>query len=87
MEKYRKLLATIENATGEEFTEDERDALIRGASERDLVLSGLEETMVTAYHDMNRIRKEKGIVSLRTAGFILALERIAISYMDLGIFP
>jgi glutamate dehydrogenase (NAD(P)+) len=87
MEKYRKLLATIENATGEEFTDEERDALIRGASERDLVLSGLEETMVTAYQDMNRIRKEKGIESLRTAGFILALERIAISYMDLGIFP
>lgn len=87
MEKYRKLLSTIENATGEEFTEEERDALVRGASERDLVLSGLEETMVTAYQDMNRTRKEKGIESLRTAGFILALERIAISYMDLGIFP
>jgi len=87
MEKYRKLLGTIENATGEEFTEEERDALIRGASERDLVLSGLEETMVTAYQDMNRTRKEKGIQSLRTAGFILALERIAISYLDLGIFP
>jgi glutamate dehydrogenase (NAD(P)+) len=87
MEKYRKLLGTIENATGEEFTEEERDALIKGASERDLVLSGLEETMVTAYQDMNRTRKEKGIQSLRTAGFILALERIAISYLDLGIFP
>lgn len=87
MEKYRKLLGTIENATGEEFTEEERDALIKGASERDLVLSGLEETMVTAYQDMNRTRKEKGIQSLRTAGFILALERISISYLDLGIFP
>lgn len=87
MEKYRKLLGTIENATGEEFTQEERDLLIKGASERDLVLSGLEETMVTAYQEMNRTRKEKGIESLRTAGFILALERIAISYMDLGIFP
>lgn len=87
MEKYRKLMSTIENATGEEFTDDERDALIKGASERDLVLSGLEETMVTAYQDMNRTRKEKGIESLRTAGFILALERISVSYMDLGIFP
>lgn len=87
MEKYRKLLGTIENATGEEFTDFEKDELIKGASERDLVLSGLEETMVTAYHDMNRVRKEKNIQSLRTAGFILALERIAISYMDLGVFP
>jgi glutamate dehydrogenase (NAD(P)+) len=87
MEKYRKLLGTIENATGEEFTDFEKDELIRGASERDLVLSGLEETMVTAYHDMNKVRKEKNIQSLRTAGFILALERIAISYLDLGVFP
>jgi glutamate dehydrogenase (NAD(P)+) len=87
MEKYRKLLGTIENATGEEFTDFEKDELIRGASERDLVLSGLEETMVTAYHEMNKVRKEKNIQSLRTAGFILALDRIAISYLDLGVFP
>ncbi len=87
MEKYRKLLNTIENATGEEFTEQEKEGLIKGASERDLVLSGLEETMVNAYHDMNKKRKEKNLKSLRTAGFILALERIAISYLDHGIFP
>ncbi|WP_291780834.1 Glu/Leu/Phe/Val dehydrogenase [Cecembia sp.] len=87
MEKYRKLMGTIENATGEAFTDEEKDALIKGASERDLVLSGLEETMVTAYHDMNQKRKEKAIKSLRTAGFILALERIRTSYLDLGIFP
>ncbi|MCL6258354.1 Glu/Leu/Phe/Val dehydrogenase [Aquiflexum sp. TKW24L] len=86
-EKYRKLLGTIENATGEEFTDDEKEGLIRGASERDLVLSGLEETMVNAYHAMNKVRQEKNIKSLRTAGFILALERISVSYMDLGIFP
>jgi glutamate dehydrogenase (NAD(P)+) len=43
--------------------------------------------MVTAYHHMNSVRKEKGIKDLRTAGFIVALERIAISYTDLGIFP
>ncbi|MCS4433607.1 Glu/Leu/Phe/Val family dehydrogenase [Aquiflexum gelatinilyticum] len=86
-EKYRKLLGTIENATGEEFTDEEKAQLIQGASERDLVLSGLEETMVNAYHAMNKVRQEKNIKSLRTAGFILALERISVSYMDLGIFP
>jgi glutamate dehydrogenase (NAD(P)+) len=86
-EKYRKLLGTIENATGEEFTDDEKAQLIQGASERDLVLSGLEETMVNAYHSMNKVRQEKNIKSLRTAGFILALDRIAVSYTDLGIFP
>jgi glutamate dehydrogenase (NAD(P)+) len=43
--------------------------------------------MVNAYHAMNKVRQEKNIKSLRTAGFILALERISVSYMDLGIFP
>ncbi|EON79333.1 NAD-specific glutamate dehydrogenase [Lunatimonas lonarensis] len=87
MKKYDALLESIENATGDHFTQDQKDLIVKGASERDLVISGLEETMVTAYHEMNRTRKEKSIQSLRTAGFILALERIAVSYMDLGIFP
>lgn len=87
MKKYDALLETIEKATGDSFSEQQKELIVRGASERDLVNSGLEETMVTAYHEMNRVRKEKNIKDLRTAGFILALERIAISYMDLGIFP
>lgn len=87
MKKYDALLEAIENATGDKFTDTQKDLIVRGASERDLVISGLEETMVNAYHEMNQTRKAKGIKSLRTAGFILALQRIAISYMDLGIFP
>jgi glutamate dehydrogenase (NAD(P)+) len=87
MEKFRNLMKTIENATGEEFTDLEKESLIKGASEKDLVISGLEETMVSAYHEMNKVRKEKNIKSLRTAAFIVALERISISYLHLGIFP
>jgi glutamate dehydrogenase (NAD(P)+) len=87
MEKFRTLMKTIENATGEEFTDLEKDSLVKGASERDLVISGLEETMISAYCDMNKVRKEKNIKSLRTAAFIVALERISISYLHLGIFP
>ncbi|WP_162418701.1 Glu/Leu/Phe/Val family dehydrogenase [Cyclobacterium roseum] len=87
MKKYDLLLESIEKATGDTFSESQKEIIVRGASERDLVNSGLEETMVTAYHHMNGVRKEKQIKDLRTAGFIVALERIAISYMDLGIFP
>lgn len=87
MKKYEELLLGIEKATGDSFSEEQKRIIVKGASERDLVNSGLEETMVTAYHHMNSVRKEKGIKDLRTAGFIVALERIAISYTDLGIFP
>jgi glutamate dehydrogenase (NAD(P)+) len=87
MEKYKLLVDSIENATGDAFNQEQRDSIIKGASERDLVISGLEETMVTAYHDMNQKRKDKKIKSLRTAAFILAIDRIAVSYTDMGIFP
>jgi glutamate dehydrogenase (NAD(P)+) len=87
MEKYKHLLQSIENATGDTFSDDEVSKIVKGASERDLVNSGLEETMVTAYHQLNEMRKQKGIKSLRTAAFILALDRIAISYTEMGIFP
>ena len=87
MEKYKFLVDSIETATGDAFNQEQRDSIIKGASERDLVISGLEETMVTAYHDMNKMRKDKKLKSLRTAAFILAIERIAVSYTDMGIFP
>jgi len=87
MKKYDILLESIEKATGDSFSDEQKELIVKGASERDLVNSGLEETMVTAYHHMNGVKKEKDIKDLRTAGFIVALERIAISYMDLGIFP
>jgi glutamate dehydrogenase (NAD(P)+) len=86
-QKFAMLLEQIEKTTGKHFTEDQIEAIAKGASERDLVQSGLEESMVNAYHDMNDMRKRKKIQSLRTAGFILALDRISISYLDLGIFP
>jgi glutamate dehydrogenase (NAD(P)+) len=87
MQKFKTLLESIENATGDKFSNEQVDMIVKGASERDLVNSGLEETMVTAYHQLNAKRKEKGLKSLRTAGFILALDRIAASYTDMGIFP
>lgn len=86
-QKFALLLEQIEKTTGKAFSSDQIEALAQGASERDLVQSGLEESMVNAYHDMNEVRHGKKMKSLRTAGFILALERISISYMDLGIFP
>jgi glutamate dehydrogenase (NAD(P)+) len=87
MQKNKILLDNIEKATGDFFTEEQKDKIVKGASERDLAISGLEEIMVTTYHTMNHTRKTKQLKSLRTAAFILAMERIAVSYLDLGIFP
>jgi glutamate dehydrogenase (NAD(P)+) len=69
-------------------TPEERQRIARGAEERDLVNSGLEETMVTAYETIRQtLRSTPGVTDLRTAAFVSAINKIAISYMELGIFP
>ncbi len=83
-----RMLRAIEIATGKSFTETERSAVIHGADELDLVNSGLEETMVVAYNQILETRRRFAkIQDLRTAAFLNAIEKIARTYLDLGIFP
>ena len=85
---YSNLVGLIEKQTGKSIGNKEKDFLTRGADEIDLVRSGLEETMVTAYHEINEVRKRKrNCEDLRTAAFVVALEKIASDYYNLGIFP
>jgi glutamate dehydrogenase (NAD(P)+) len=85
---YGRLLEAVEAVTGRKFTSAEIDRLTHGASEEDLVNSGLEETMVTAYHPIREVWKQHdGKIDLRTAGMIVAIDKVAASYEQLGIFP
>ena len=86
--KAQKLVSTIEKLIGKSVPEEDKKFLVRGPDEIDLVNSGLEETMVQAYREMrevhhNRVPKE----SMRTAAFIIAIKKVALSYEQLGIFP
>lgn len=80
----------IEKASGYTFPEDELE-LIHGADEEDLVNSGLQDTMITAYQEVRETRMthstKTDTVDYRTAAFINAIHKIAQSYMQLGIFP
>ena len=83
----RRLLQAIELATGHKFSETQWTSFVHGADELDLVNSGLEETMAVAYNEILELRRMKQIPDLRTAAFLNALEKIARSYAELGIFP
>ena len=85
---YTRLLQAVETVTGRRFSADEIDRVTQGASEEDLVNSGLEETMVSAYHPIREAWKQRGgAVDLRTAAMIVAIDKVAMSYEQLGIFP
>jgi len=84
----RRLLRAIESATGTTFTEAQRAELTPELDEAVLVNSGLEETMITAYHALLEIRRrDPRVADLRTAAFVLAIEKVARAYQELGIFP
>ncbi|HEU4389643.1 MAG TPA: Glu/Leu/Phe/Val dehydrogenase [Blastocatellia bacterium] len=83
----QRMLKAIELATGKQFGEGDRAVVARGADELDLVNSGLEETMIVAYHEIRETRRRTGNKSLRTAAFVNAIDKVARSYMELGIFP
>ncbi|MCH9647108.1 MAG: Glu/Leu/Phe/Val dehydrogenase [Deltaproteobacteria bacterium] len=85
---YQRLLKGVEQATNHSFSEAEYTELARGADELDLVRSGLEDTMVTAYHSIREIKLQKGEkADLRTAAFVDAITKVALCYQELGIFP
>jgi glutamate dehydrogenase (NAD(P)+) len=82
----RRLLHAVETATGHTFDRSTLENAAVGASEVDLVNSGLEETMAGAYqaiHDTAATHE----VDLRTGAFILAIRKIVKIYQDRGIFP
>ena len=84
---FERLLSAVETVAGREFTAEESARLTHGASEEDLVNSGLEETMIGAYHPIRELWKQHGNINLRTAAMIVAIDKVAVSYQQLGIFP
>jgi glutamate dehydrogenase (NAD(P)+) len=84
----RNVIGLMEDMTGQSATLLQRNLIEKGADEQDLVYSGLEETMVTAYHSIrNEMVNNPAIPDLRTAAFVVAIKKIATSYNTLGVFP
>jgi glutamate dehydrogenase (NAD(P)+) len=55
-------------------------------SERDLVYSGLEDTMTETYESISELwNSEFDIPDLRTAAMIIAVKRVVQSYSSMGI--
>jgi glutamate dehydrogenase (NAD(P)+) len=78
----------IEKLTGHKIEDDARKKLVHGPDEVDLVYSGLEETMITATREIIECWKANpGIQDMRTASFVVAINKVATIYGQLGIFP
>lgn len=82
------ILGQIEELSGKTVSDKERKFIMHGPEEQDLVHSGLEETMITATREIMDIwKKDPSIPDMRTAAYISAINKVATSYAELGIFP
>ncbi len=82
------LVNMVEAVTGVVLTPEQRGVIVKGPSELELVNSGLEDTMIRSYHEIRKIWKANSkIDTLRTAAFVSSIDKIATSYMNMGIWP
>ena len=79
------LVSTMDKLTGKKVDAQMRKKIVSGASELDLVRSGLDDTMRMAFQDIREIMKRyPEITDFRTACYVLALDKIVQNYEDIG---
>ena len=87
--RHAMLIEEIEQATGTSLGTDFKKRFIKGADELTLVRSGLDDTMRGAYASMREVwhEKRKSIqdFDLRTAAYMISINRVAESYKSLGL--
>jgi glutamate dehydrogenase (NAD(P)+) len=82
------ILGQIEELTNKSVSKREREFIMHGPDEVDLVYSGLEETMIAATREiMDAWKANPQIPDMRTAAFVVAINKVGTSYAELGIFP
>jgi glutamate dehydrogenase (NAD(P)+) len=82
------LLDQMEKLTNGQVDSGIRKNILHGPEEVDLVYSGLEETMITAVNEvMDCWKQNPAIPDMRTAAYVVAISKVAVSYAELGIFP
>ncbi len=87
--RQEMVIEALEKMTGKSFPNELRGAFVSGADELTLVRSGLDDTMRGAYADMRQLwldkRKDDKEMDLRTAAFMISIQRVADSYRALGL--
>ena len=86
-ERNRGAIASaMERMTGKEFPRDIRDEFLAGGSELDLVRSGLDDMMRSAYERISMTLAERPeIEDFRTAAYVISISEIGDAYGALGI--
>jgi glutamate dehydrogenase (NAD(P)+) len=80
-------ISALESLTGKLVPDAIKDKIRSGATEQDLVRSGLDDSMSLAFQEMQEtFASNENISDYRTAAYVNAIKKIARSYLDIGIY-
>ncbi len=81
-----RIVELVETMVGRKVPNDLASRVKHGADELDLIRSGLDDTMRRAYQEIRDVWHGRPRVGdLRTAAYVVAVEKIARSYQEMGI--
>ena len=81
------LITAMQSLSEKDVPDWMRNEIVRGADELDLVRSGLDDTMRQAFQEIREVRESHDqIEDFRTAAYVVAVNKIARSYIDIGIY-
>ena len=81
----QELIDIIEQTTGRTVPDKHKTNIIHGVQEVDLVNSGLEDVMRETFKEILKNYKNLKNVSLRTATYAIALEKLRKYHQDMGV--
>jgi glutamate dehydrogenase (NAD(P)+) len=71
------ILRSFENMVGKKLDEVERRQIMHGP----------DDTMIGSYHEIRESLLSSGAEDLRTAAFVVSINKVGVAYEQLGIFP
>jgi len=81
----QRIVQALEEMTGKTVPPLLKKDITQGADELTLVRSGLDDTMRLAYQEVREAARKYNIEDFRTASYVVALEKIATTRIEMGV--
>jgi len=81
------MVQALETMTGKQSEDWMQKELVYGADELDLVRSGLDDTMRNSYQQLKETYDSNDKINdFRTASYVVAIQKLVRSYIDIGVY-
>jgi len=79
------IMEAIKSTSGKDIPDWISSAILSGTEEREIVFSGLDDTMRTAFQKIVETKESYKVDDYRTAAYIIAVKKLADTLLDIGV--